>query len=151
MTEDPMRRLGTPIGSLASARGNVNIWRPGTGLLVTRVTGYLSTDGAREIASSFRRQLAEDSWSVGFHEWGLMEDYDSEARVLLTRAVYEQISSVKAAHFLVRSRIVAFGVQAANIVLRRLTLHETEGSFHRELSGALAKRGSYPPARAAGR
>ena len=105
------------------------------------MTGYLTTEGAREIESVFRRQITEDGWTTSFADWGEMEDYDSEARPLLTHVTYEHLASVRGAHFLVRSRVVAFGVQAANIVLRRLTLHPTEASFRHELDEALARRG----------
>jgi hypothetical protein len=143
--EDPIRRLGAPLRTHTRTRGTVEIWRPGTGILVTRVVGYLSTDGAMAISEVFRKQVAEDGWNIGFSEWSHMEDYDSQARTLLTKATLDLLSSVKASHFLVRSRVVAFGVQAANIVLRRLTLHPNEESFKRELADALAKRGSVPP------
>ncbi len=143
--DDPIRRLGAPLLTHTGPRGTVDLWRPGTGLLITRVTGHLTTDGAMEMAGLLRRQVAEDGWNMAFNEWSRMEDYDAQARTLLTRATLEVLGSVKGSHFLVRSRVVAFGVQAANIVLRRLTLHPNEASFQRELADALAKRGSVPP------
>ena len=144
MAEDTIGQLGAPLQSLVTARGGVEVWRPGTGLLVTRVTGYLSLDGAQVIARTFRPQVEEDGSCTSFNDWGEMDDYDSEARVLLTRAVYELLSSVKGGHFFVRSRVVAFGVQVANVVLRRFTLHPSEASLQRELSGALENRGPAP-------
>jgi hypothetical protein len=148
MADDPTRQLGAPSRSLVSVRGAMDVWRPGTGLFVTRVTGHLGIEGAQEIGSLFRRQVAEEGWHIGFHDWSAMETYDSEARFHLTRVAYDLISYVKGGHFFVRSRVVAFGVQAANIVLRRFTLHPTAASFQRQLLEALAKRGSVPPAAA---
>ena len=142
MEADTIGRLGAPVQSLVTPQGGVKVWRPGTGLLVTRVTGYLSLDGAQVIAKTFRPQVAEDGWCISFNDWGQMDDYDSEARVLLTREVYELLSYVKGGHFFVRSRVVAFGVQVANVVLRRFTLHSSEASFERALSDALPKRGT---------
>jgi hypothetical protein len=145
MAENTNGRLGAPLHSLVTPRGGVEVWRPATGLLVTRVTGYLSLDGAQVIASTFRPQVAEDGWCMSFNDWGQMDDYDGEARTLLTRAVYDLLSHVKGGHFFVRSRVVAFGVQVANVVLRPFTLHPSEASLQRELSGALANRGRAPP------
>jgi hypothetical protein len=139
MGENLIPQLGAPFRSRVSASGSVEVWRPRTGLFVTRVTGHLSLDGAREIASSFRLQVAEDSWCIGFHDWSQMDNYDGDARVLLTRAVFERLSSVRGGHFVVRSRVVAFGLQVANVVLRRFTVHPSEASFQHELSEALVR------------
>jgi hypothetical protein len=144
MSEDAhgrLERLGAPIRSLVSEQGTFTVWRPGTGLFVTRVSGHLGIEGAREIDALFRQQVAEDGWNISFNDWGSMENYDSEARVLLSRSTLELLASVRSSHFLVSSRVVAFGIKAANIVLRRLTLHPSEESFQRELSEALAKHG----------
>jgi hypothetical protein len=138
-------RLGAPVRSRVSAKGTLELWRPLPGLLVSRVTGYLGLEGAREIESIFRKQVAEDGRHLGFHDWHEMSDYDSDARVLLTHVVYELLSQVRGVHFLVQSRVVAFGVQAANLVLRRLMVHPSEASFDRELLRVLGDAGSIPP------
>jgi hypothetical protein len=139
MGENSIAQLGAPFRSLVSASGSVEVWRPRTGLFVTRVTGHLSLDGAREIASAFRLQVAEDTSCLGFHDWSQMDNYDADARALLTIAVLERLSCVKGGHFVVRSRVVAFGLQVANVVLRRFTVHPSETSFQHELSKALIR------------
>jgi hypothetical protein len=133
MAEDAIGRLGAPLHSLVAPQGSAEVWRPKTGILVTRVTGHLSLEGAQAIARTFRPQIADDGWCISFNDWGRMDDYDGEARVLLTRAVYELLSYVRGGHFFVRSRTVAFGVQVANVVLRRFTVHPSEASLQRAL------------------
>jgi hypothetical protein len=150
MVDDTTWRLGTPVRTFVGERGTISIWRPGTGLLISRIAGHLGIEAARELDVIFRRQVLEDGWNLSFNDWSRMEDYDAESRAMLTQTTLELLPSVRAAHFLIRSRVVSFGVQAANIVLRRLTLHPTEESFQRELIGALAKRGTAVPSSAGG-
>ena len=137
--------LGTPLQSRSEVRGAVSVWRPAPGVFVTRVVGYLDVMGATEIETCFRKQVAEDGRHIGFHDWRAMSDYDSRARILLTDATYRLLPRIEAAHFLIQSRIVAFGVHAANLVLRRLTVHSVPDDFAYELQRAIARHSSRPP------
>jgi hypothetical protein len=109
------------------------------------VVGFLDAAGAKDIETFFRKQVGEDGTHIGFHDWLAMRDYDSRARILLTDATYQLLSKVEASHFLIQSRIVAFGVHAANLILRRLTVHSAPESFSYELSRAIARKSSRPP------
>jgi len=140
VTERTTRLLGPPLRSHVSSQGSVVVWRPAPGVFVTRVVGHLDEAAAREIEGAFRRQIAEEGRHVGFNDWLDMTDYDSRARILLTEMVNESIALIEASHILIASRLVAFGVRAANVVLRRhLTVYNEPEPFDRELGRVMAR------------
>jgi hypothetical protein len=120
----------------------LHMWRPVRGVFASRLTGVLKPDVALALETMMRRVAAEDQRFVAFHDWEGLTDYDTEARVRLTRAVLEVRKSVEAAHLLVASRIVALGVQAANLVVKILTVHTSRLPFDAALRDAVyARRG----------
>ena len=129
--------LATPPPAHETSLVTVTIWRPAPGVFLTRVKGRLDLPGAKAIESAFRRQVLEEKHHIGFHDWEEMTNYDGPARALLTDVARELLPAVRAAHLLVGSAIVAFGVRAANIVLRRLTVEDSRATFDRALAGAI--------------
>lgn len=121
-------------------RNVLHIWRPARTLLVTRVEGLFTVEGGLAVVAAFRRTVAEDGRAVVLHDWELMTDYDAEARIGLTRAAIELIRSVDASHLLVRSRVVAAAVNAANLVLQILEVHNSRADFHAVVREALARK-----------
>jgi len=105
--------------------------------LVTRVEGYLSDSAAAMIESALIRVVKEDGRIEAFHDWERMSDYDSSARSRLTNAALRVRKSTTAVHFVVRSRVVAFGVQVANAVVGNLRVHRDRRSFEAALRAAL--------------
>ena len=118
----------------------VHVWRPAPTLMVTRVEGMLSDQGAMAIEAALHRQVAEDGRVLAFHDWEALDDYDLRARALLTTAAARVVRQIEAAHFLVRARSVAFGVQMANAILKKLTVHGSRPAFERMLEEALYSR-----------
>lgn len=118
----------------------VHLWRPARGLFASRVVGVMEPDAELALETMMRRVAAEDQRFLAFHDWEKMTDYDTESRVRLTRAVLDIRRSVEAAHLLVSSRIVALGVQAANLVVKILTVHPTRASFDAALREAVYQR-----------
>ena len=116
----------------------VQVWRPALGFLVTEVRGYLDLEGARVIDQLIPRVVREDGRLRGYHDWGAMEDYEADARNLLTETTVMNLRGIETAHFLAGSRIVAFGVRAAGAVIGKLVLHPTRASFEGELERALS-------------
>jgi hypothetical protein len=139
MLDATIRRLGVPLRSHTDALGSVAVWRPASRILVTRVIGHLNEEGAREIDVAFQKQIVEEGLHVGFHDWGAMTDYDSQARIFLTQTTQRSLERIEAVHFLVQSRVVTFGIRAANLILKRLTVHEEPGTFDRELQRWMSK------------
>jgi len=118
----------------------VHLWRPARGVFASRVRGMMKPDAALALEMMMRRVAAEDQRFVAFHDWEKMTDYETESRVRLTRAVLDIRRSVEAAHLLVSSRIVALGVQAANLVVKILTVHTTRSTFDAALRDAVYLR-----------
>jgi hypothetical protein len=144
--------LGAPAYARRSPRGSVAVWRPIPGVFVTRVGGHLSEEWATEVSALVRRQVAEEGHHTGFHDWYEMTDYDSRARIVLTDVTLALLAHIDGAHFLIQSRIVAFGVRAANLVIQRLTVHGAPEAFDHAVRQRLAEGGvraasSAPPAR----
>lgn len=126
--------------TLRTASSVVHIWRPARTLLVTRVEGMFKAESALAVETTLRRVLAEDGRAVVLHDWELMSDYESAARISLTRASIELIRSIDASHLLVKSRVVAAAVQAANLVLKILQVHNSRADFHAVVRDTLAKK-----------
>jgi hypothetical protein len=126
--------------TVRSSGSVVYIWRPARTLLVTRVEGVFKVDAELVVETILRRVVAEDGRVVALHDWELMTDYDSEARINLTRASIEVIRAVEACHLLVKSRVVAAAVQAANLVLKILKSHTSRTDFHAAVREMLARK-----------
>lgn len=123
-----------------TARGTLRMWRPAKRVLVTRVNGYLDDQAAAAIEAMARRVVAEDGRIIGFHDWEEMIDYESQARARLTEMVRRDIAkSTDATHFIVRSRLVTLGIQAASVVLPGLRVHPTREGFEAALRECLQR------------
>ncbi len=123
-----------------SPLGVTRIWSPAPTMMVTQVVGSLSTEAAVAMSAELRRLVMVDGRHIGFHDWEGMTDYETASRVELTAAVRETISVVDGVHFLVTSKVVSFGIQAANIILKIIQLHQTRASFENALRDALRRR-----------
>jgi hypothetical protein len=107
---------------------------------VSRVVGALTPEGAKAIAAVIPRTIAEDGRHLGFHDWEAMTGYEFSDRLMLTAAVGRILDRLDGLHFLTGSRVVRYGVEGANLILKRLTVHPSREAFERELVGAVAKR-----------
>lgn len=126
-----------PTEKFSSPQGTVEVWRPASGIVVTRVAGLLTEGGAASIETAVRRQVALDGRHLGFHDWADMEDYEAGARTRLTTLGVATLRTLEGAHFLLRSRVVAFGVEIANVIVKKLTVHPNRSAFERALWAAL--------------
>jgi hypothetical protein len=126
--------------TLRSGKCVVHIWRPAPTVLVTRAEGVLTDHGAMSIESTMRRIVLEDGALLGFHDWENVTDYDLAARVRLTAVSARLLRQIDGAHFLTGARAVSFGVQMANAILKKLTVHPTRAAFDRVLDEAIRAR-----------
>lgn len=116
----------------------VAIGRPAPWVFLSRVQGHLDAAGARVIADAVRHQMAaEKRYMVILNDWSEMSDYDGAARVLLTDLAREVLPASEAVHILLTSQRVAFGVRAANLILRRITAHLKMDTFGAALVAAV--------------
>lgn len=123
-----------------SNQGTVSLWKPAPGVMATRVEGILTLGGARAIEALMRRVVDADGRLLSFNDWFRMNDYETASRIQLTRVAGELRPVTDGAHFILRSKIVALGVQAANLALKFLTVHSSEDSFARLLHDTLQQR-----------
>lgn len=119
-----------------SVKGKVYLWEPVPGVLVSRVIDVLTAEGAQAIETVGRRAMDRFGLLAVFNDWEDMTDYEAAARTQLTKFGVDSRKSFDTVHLLVRSMIVRLGVQAANLVVRTIRLHETRGTFE----AALRKR-----------
>jgi len=108
---------------------------------VTQVAGVLTDEGARAMDVGVRRIASEGCRFVACHDWEEMTDYSFAARLLLTRSATDTMRFIDAIHILMRSRVVALGVRAANVVLGgRITMHAERGPFEAALHDEMRRR-----------
>jgi hypothetical protein len=105
-------------------------------VLATRVVGVLTAQAGAAMEAAMFSVVAEDGQWEGFHDWQQMTDYAAEARVRLTHAARAIYANTRAIHFLIGSKIAAFGVQVANAALGNLRVHPSRDSFDAALNVA---------------
>jgi len=125
-----------------TARSKVWVWRPARGLYVTRVVGHFDDAAAAFVETMARKVVADDGKIAGFHDWEEMTDYDAEARARLMELVRQIRKENEFTQFLVRSRLVALGIQAASVVLHGLRVHHTRAGFEATLHECIRQRSS---------
>lgn len=123
-----------------SAKGTVYVWEPAPRLVVSRVVGVLTTEGASAMELAGRRALARYTGYTGFHDWEAMTDYETAARTQLTKFGLETLKATEAFHILVRSKMVQLGVQAVALVVTRIRIHSERATFEHELSKKMSER-----------
>ncbi|WP_437971135.1 hypothetical protein WMF04_18400 [Sorangium sp. So ce260] len=132
-----------PLQGYWSNKGTVNIWCPAPALLVTSVTGVLVEEGAAAIEEAMLRRVVEDGPILVFNDWEAMTDYDHSSRTRLTEATISVLHAIEWGHFLLGSKVVAFGVQVANTAIRKLTVHPSRAVFERALHDAIRERAPF--------
>jgi hypothetical protein len=130
--------------TVASPRGTVRIWHPAPTVFVSQVEGSLTEQGARALCVAGRRIIASDERLVVFQDWEAATDYERGARLELTRMALDLRKSVDASYFLLRARILALGVQLANVVLGNLKVLPNRAAMEELLRATLQTR---PPGR----
>src|ERR1700722_1344801 len=106
----------------------ISVGRPAESVFLARVQGHLTLKGARVLGEAIVQAVTSGRTMTHCHDWSAMTDYDSEARVHLTDVGRQVFPKLKFIHLLVTSPLVAFGVRAANLVLRRITVHSSADS-----------------------
>lgn len=125
---------------LQSARGTTRFWTPAPSMIVTQVEGVLTADHAVTIGEEFLRQSGPDPRHLGFHDWEEMTNYDNPARIHLTEVTQRMRPHIDRIHILLRSQIVAFGVRAANVIVKILEVHTERAPFEQALREAILRR-----------
>lgn len=121
-------------------RGIVYVWRPSPALLVSRVEGVHEAEAVDVLAKAIRERSG-DARRVFFHDFWEMSDYGPDARTKLTDAGRAVADITDGIHIALASKVVAFGVRAASVILRNLTAYSDRAPFELALREALRVRG----------
>jgi hypothetical protein len=121
-----------------SSSGELRMSSPVPGIIVTRFHGDLAADFAAPMIAAMHRAASAGQRITVFADLERAHNYHTSARLQLTQGVLQLRSKIDALHFIVSSRILALGVQAANVALGNLVLHDDRVAFERALSLALS-------------
>jgi hypothetical protein len=147
------RAHGTDFAECNTEAGTIRVWVLAKNVYVTQGEGHMK-DGHCEFLESYgekRIRLAGGKLFV-FHDWIELTGYDSKTRVRLTMWSASRRHHYEEVHLAVRSRIVAMGVQVANIALGGfMRAHSGTASLEVELARVLHLVGASQPSAASRR
>ena len=132
-----------PVGGAQIVRthdGTVHVWHPAPTVFVSRVEGVLSEQAADALLVAGQKVIAADGKMLVFNDWENATSYERKARERMTRAGLQMWRQVEATHFLIRARILALGIQLANIVMGNMKVHPTRASLETAIRQAVATR-----------
>jgi len=106
--------------------------------------GYLDLPMAHALMQWSDDAAASVGRFHAFHDWEAVENYEPQARTLLTQHVRKRSPRFLSAHMLVKSRAVAMGVVLANGILGgTLTAHHRRESFETALADVIKSLGAH--------
>lgn len=124
---------------LRTDRGSFVVWTVTPRIYASRCIGYFEPAHVELFLPYSERVIAAAPGPVQvFHEWTEMTGYDSSCRQKLTGWTLEKRSSFARIHVSVRSKIVAMGVQVANVALGNIVAYPTAAALQAALRAALA-------------
>ena len=115
--------------------GEVALWRPRRGLIITRLRGFGASECARFYMAHAEREMLHGRLTV-FHEWSGMEGYDPATREAMKRWGKLHNADFDQVQYLVRSKVVAMVLTVAALTLGRDLLATTD---REEFSAALER------------
>ena len=118
----------------------VHMWHPAPTVFVSRVEGVLSEQVADAMLVAGQRVIAADGKMLVFNDWENVTSYERKAREQMTRTGLQMRRQVEATHFLIRARILALGIQLANVVMGNLKVHPDRASLETAIRQAVATR-----------
>lgn len=138
-----LEERGTERRSVQTARGEGTAFSLAPTVVVFRVTGHMEPAVSELIISYVDERIrrARGRKVHLFQDWLAMEGYDSSCRQQLTTWTAKNLGSFGSLHIAQRSKIVAMGVQVANLALGGVIkthpdLPSIEGDLNRVLREA---------------
>lgn len=148
-----LEERGADFHEHVSTRGVSRFWTLAPNVYVTCVRGHMDASHAVafEVYSAERIRRSPDGLYV-FHDWVEMTGYDSLCRKRMTEWSAARVHHYLEVHLAVRSKLVAMGVQVANIALRGMMRAYTdrlkiELELKRVLRTAVPSPSLVPPSR----
>ena len=141
--------LATDEQHLTTQRGTARLWALAPTVCVTSFAGHMDEAHGELFMRFAERRLREATGRIHvFNDWTAMTGYDSQCRTRLTSWSMANLPAYGEVHMAVRSKIVAMGVQVANLALGgKVRVHASRVRLEVELRRALkASEGSFPAA-----
>jgi len=107
----------------------LRITRPVPHLILSRIEGYFTADALAAFDATFRRFASDGVHYAAFHDWWEVTDYVPEARAGLTKLGSDLERVTHGVNILFRSKVIAFSVRVASLVLRNVTAYSDRPSF----------------------
>jgi len=144
-----LRENGTRFAERSTESGALRAWVLAPNVFVTQGEGHMTNDHCTFLEEYGEARIQEyDGKLYVFHDWRELTGYDSKTRVRLTawsvahRHVYQEV------HLAVRSRIIAMGVQVANVAVGGIMRSHTGiATLEVELARALRIAGGPIPSK----
>jgi hypothetical protein len=122
-----------------STKGTVYLWEPAPRIVVSRVVGLLTAEGASAIEMAARRAASKYGKYAAFHDWEAMTDYEPQARSRLVQVALDLFKATESIHIFATSKLVQLGVRAASVAVRWMNVHATRSTFEAALRKALSE------------
>jgi|SRR5688572_20488266 hypothetical protein len=125
-----------------TSRGRLGLWTPADGLVIARLVIHGEAAFAPPIIEAVDSRLARAERVRIFFDAEDLLRYDTELRTALTARFFADRARIESLHVLVGSRLVALGVNVANLALRGLvTSHYARTRYVDALNEALSAAG----------
>ena len=134
---------GQDVRELRTARGTLMLWTLAPTVYVTQVSGHLESAHV-DLLFAYSEPLvraAQRPIEV-FHEWTAMTGYDAICRSRITTWAVERRSAFGRVHVAVRSKLVAMGVQVANLAIGNIAAYKSVPELQVALRATLSAHGA---------
>lgn len=134
---------GSEVREARTARGCVRVWVIVPTVYVTSTSGHMEEAHADLLERyGLERIRAAPGKITVFHDWLDMTGYESRCRQRLTSWSMARLHHYEEVHLGVRSKIVAMGVQVANLALGGLiSAHSNRAKLEVQLERVLRAKG----------
>lgn len=124
---------------LVTKTGVARVWALSDTIYVSCITGYVADEHAEFFARFGDDRLRRTHGKLSlFHNWMGMTGYDSRCRQRMTKWSLDRLARFDEVHIAQRSRLVAMGIQVANIALGgKIRMHGSVGLLEVELRRVL--------------
>lgn len=131
--------LGVDAKHLDTDDGSTRAWRLADTIYVTRHVGTMTCDHAEVIITYAELMMSRRAGKLDvFHDWLDMTGYTSDCRKRLTEWSIAHLDVYGQIHIALRSKLVAMGVQVANIALGgAINVHPDRAAVHAALCASL--------------
>jgi hypothetical protein len=144
-----LRERGTLFAERATPSGTLRAWALAPNVFATQGQGHMTNEHCAFIEDYGEARIREHEGKFYvFHEWTELTGYDTKTRLRLTAWAVAHRHAYEEVHIAARSRIIAMGVQVANIALGGfMRAHTGVAALEVELARVLRITGTPVPSR----